>query len=87
MGPSTDDYQEFMTSLTEEDLLLVRLARDLYCDDWDAMVEDLRDRQQGRAYVFEVPADRLGDHLRRIERLQQFEMRFSIKISSLLKGE
>ena len=87
MGPSKNEREEFLARLTEEDQLLVRLVHDLYSDNWTAMVEDLIDRQEGRTYVFELPAERLEDHLRRIDRLQNFELQQAVKLSSLLKGK
>ena len=54
--------------------------------DWDAMIEDVRDRQAGRPYLFDLGQERLADHLTRIQRLQTYERQHKIKLVSFLPG-
>lgn len=86
MTESHAAHRGFVESLSPEDTLLVRLVEDLYDGDWDAMIEDVRDRQAGRPYLFDLGQERLADHLTRIQRLQTYEQKHRIKLVSFLAG-
>ncbi|MBI4615656.1 MAG: hypothetical protein HY720_18710 [Planctomycetes bacterium] len=81
-----ESHEEFVKSLSSEDTLLIRLAEDLFDGNWNAMIEDIRDRHAGRPYLFDIGHERLADHLNRIERLRDYETQHRIKLVSLLPG-
>jgi len=64
--------QKFAESLTSEERLLVALRDELYEGSWDDMIADLRNRLEGKPYIFKL-ASRIEADLTRIERLKNFE--------------
>jgi len=84
--PQTDTDQRvkaFASSLSEEEVMLVRLRDELYDGRWDAMLADLNDRLQGKPYVFKL-AHRIQDDIERIERLHRFERQNSVNLAQYL---
>ncbi len=86
MTDPREAHGAFVETLVPEDTLLVRLVEDLYDGDWEAMIQDVRDRQAGRPYLFDIGQERLADHLVRIERLREYETKHRIKLVSFLPG-
>jgi len=74
---------QFVERLTREERMLIVLKRELYDGSWDGMVADLEARLQGRPYVFKL-ANRIGDDLERIGRLQAFEVEEGVDLSDLV---
>jgi len=64
--------QKFAESLTGEERLLVTLRDELYEGSWNDMIADLRNRLEGKPYVFKLTS-RIEADLVRIERLKNFE--------------
>jgi len=75
--------EEFVTSLTPEERLLVRLKAELYEGSWDELVADLEARLQGRPYILKL-ATRIEDDLARIRRLRAFEQKHGIRLEDFL---
>jgi len=71
--------QEFVSRLTEEERMLILLHRELYENSWLAMLNDLRNRLDGKPYIFKL-ANRIKDDVERIERMQKFEARHNIDL-------
>ena len=76
--------QEFVSRLTEEERMLILLHRELYENSWQAMLNDLRNRLDGKPYIFKL-ASRIQDDIARIEKLQSFEREHNVKLSDLIK--
>ena len=74
---------EFVASLSEEEIMLLRLRDELYEGRWDAMLADLNDRLQGKPYVFKL-AHRIQDDIERIERLNRFERQYSVDLARFI---
>jgi len=72
--------KEFVASLSEEEIMLLRLRDELYDGRWDAMLADLNDRLQGKPYVFKL-AHRIQDDIERIERLNRFERQCNVDLA------
>lgn len=88
----TDSHGEFARKLRSEDKILIRLVEDLFDGNWDAMIEDVRDRQAGRPYLFEQPwasnaAERLSEHLDWIQRLRDYEAEHKIRLVNYLEDD
>ena len=84
--PQTDADQRvkaFVSGLSEEEVMLVRLRDELYDGRWDAMLADLNDRLQGKPYVFKL-AHRIQDDIERIERLHRFERQNNVNLAQCL---
>lgn len=81
---ATAQAEEFLSRLTEEERMLVVLHGELYENSWQAMLNDLRNRLEGKPYIFKL-ASRIQDDIARIEKLQSFEREHNIKLSDLIK--
>ncbi len=81
---STARAQEYVSRLTEEEQMLIMLHRELYENSWQAMLNDLRNRLDGKPYIFKL-ASRIQDDIARIEKLQSFEREHNVKLSEFVK--
>jgi hypothetical protein len=75
--------RQFVTSLSEEEIMLLRLRDELYEGRWDSMLADLNDRLQGKPFVFKL-AHRIQDDIERIERLNRFERQNSVDLAKFI---
>jgi hypothetical protein len=71
---------EFIDSLSEESRMLVVLKAQLYAGSWEPMLDDLRNRLDGKPYIFKL-AGRIREDIERIERLMQFEAEHGIDLA------
>ena len=74
---------DFAEALSEEHRMLVVLKAQLYGGSWEPMVDDLRNRLDGKPYIFKL-ASRIQDDIARIEKLQSFEREHNVKLSDLI---
>lgn len=65
-------HVNFYESLSEEETMLITLREELYGGIWGKMEQDLRDRLQGRPYIFKL-VNRIEEDLHRIEKLKGYE--------------
>ncbi|MBM4016745.1 MAG: hypothetical protein FJ288_00205 [Planctomycetes bacterium] len=75
--------KQFVATLGEEEIMLLRLRDELYGGRWDAMLADLNDRLQGKPFVFKL-AHRIQDDIERIERLNRFERQHSVNLAKFI---
>jgi len=66
------EVARFVAELNDEERMLVLLKTELYEGSWQAMLEDLSNRLDGKPYIFKL-ANRIRDDVERIKRLQNFE--------------
>ncbi|NIA07385.1 MAG: hypothetical protein GWP14_07100 [Actinobacteria bacterium] len=78
--------RSFVEQLSPEEKMLVILKGELYEGDWASMLEDLRDRLEGRPYIFKL-ADRITEDISRIEKLQNFEQSHQADLADYVKPE
>ena len=78
--------RQFVAQLTPEEKMLVILKGELYEGDWSSMLEDLRNRLEGRPYIFKL-ADRITEDIARIEKLQNFEKAHQVDLAEYIKSE
>lgn len=76
--------KQFVAGLSEEEIMLVRLRDELYDGRWESMLADLRDRLQGKPYVFRL-AHPIQDDIDRIERLNRFERQHNVNLARYLR--
>ena len=79
------DVQRFVDNLAAEERMLVVLQRELYEGSWKAMLNDLRNRLEGKPYIFKL-ANRIRDDIERIETLQQFEEDHKVKLADFVQS-
>jgi len=78
-----DRARQFVAALSEEEIMLLRLRDELYDGRWEAMLADLRDRLQGKPYVFRL-AHPIQDDIDRIERLNRFERQHNVNLAKYI---
>ena len=78
--------RQFIAQLAPEEKMLVILKGELYEGDWSSMLEDLRNRLEGRPYIFKL-ADRITEDIARIEKLQDFEQTHQLDLAEYVKPE
>jgi len=74
-----DPHQEFVRSLDPEEEQLLILRDFLYEGDWSEMLQDLKDRQNGKPFIFKLKT-RIEEDLQRIERLRDYERKHGIDL-------
>jgi len=60
--------------------MLIVLKSQLYGSSWEPMLDDLRNRLDGRPYIFKL-ASRIQDDIDRIEKMQKFEKDYGIDLT------
>jgi hypothetical protein len=83
---SGNSHQDFWDGLTPEEKMLIALRNELYTGSWDLMEHDLRERLNGRPYIFRLVA-RIEEDLKRIERLRGYETTNNMNLGSVLDGQ
>ena len=78
--------RSFVEQLSPEEKMLVILKGELYEGDWGSMLEDLRDRLEGRPYIFKL-ADRITEDISRIEKLQNFEQSHKVDLADYVQPD
>jgi hypothetical protein len=71
------DFQKIIAQLTDEEHMLIRLQAELYEGSWDALLNDLCNRLEGRPYIFKLP-NKVRDDITRVKKLRSFEERYDI---------
>jgi hypothetical protein len=63
---------DFIKSLSAEHKMLIVLKSQLYGGKWEPMYQDLKNRLEGKPYIFKL-ANRINDDIERIEEMRKFE--------------
>ena len=71
---------DFVNGLNDESRMLVVLKAQLYDGRWEPMLDDLRNRLDGKPYIFKL-ASRIQDDIERIERMAEFESEHNIDLA------
>ena len=81
LGASVEERaRQFVATLSEEEIKLLRLRDELNEGRWDSKLADLKDRLQGKPFVFKL-AHRIQDDIERIERLNRFERQNNVDLA------
>ncbi len=78
------EIEAFVNGLSEEQKMLVLLKKELYENSWDAMLNDLNNRLDGKPYIFKL-ANRIKDDIERIQALQTFETSHNIDLTQYVQ--
>ncbi len=81
---TTSKVIDFVSRLSGEEAMLVTLKKDLYEGSWDTMLIDLKNRLEGKPYIFKL-ANRIIDDIKRIEMLQDFEVQQQVDLADYIK--
>lgn len=77
---------EFAASLTEEECMLVVMRDDLYESSWERMERDLRNRLNGRPYIFKL-VNKIEADLATIAFFRCYEEKHAVDIGAILGEE
>ncbi len=69
----------YVDQLTDEHRMLVVLKSQLYGGDWSPMLDDLKNRLEGKPYIFKL-VNRINDDVERIEGMKAFEQAHHIDL-------
>jgi len=72
--------KQYVRNLTEEYRMLVLLKAQLYEGSWEPMLDDLRNRLNGKPYIFKL-ANRIQDDIERIEQMMKFEKEYNVDLA------
>lgn len=88
MVPSgtVDSHQAYVKSLNPEEEQLIILRDFLYEGDWEDLLQDLRDRQSGKPFIFKLNT-RIEEDLQRIEQLRMYERRNGVNLGRYIRPE
>jgi len=75
---------DYVDSLSQESRMLVVLKAQLYAGSWEPMLNDLRNRLDGKPYIFKL-ANRIQDDIERIEQMMQFEAGHSVDLTEYVR--
>ena len=79
-----DEIISYANSLSPEEVMLIVLKKQLYSGKWSNMVSDLKNRLQGKPYVFKL-VNRINDDIDRIVRLSDFELQNRVDLSKYVE--
>jgi len=75
---------DYVDRLGQECRMLVILKTQLYGGSWEPMLDDLRNRLNGRPYIFKL-ANRIQDDIERIEQMREFEAKQGIDLADFIQ--
>jgi uncharacterized protein (DUF1786 family) len=75
---------DFITGLSDEHRMLVILKAQLYGGTWEPMLDDLKNRLEGKPYIFKL-ANRIKDDIERIEQMRKFEEEHNIDLTEYVE--
>ena len=74
----------FVAVISDEHRMLVILKAQLYGGTWEPMLDDLRNRLEGKPYIFKL-ANRIKDDIERIEQMRKFEEENNIDLADYVE--
>lgn len=75
---------DFVAGLSDEHRILVILKAQLYGGTWEQMLDDLKNRSAGKAYVFKL-INRINDDIERIEQMRKFEEEHNVDLTEYIE--
>jgi hypothetical protein len=71
--------KDFVKGLSSEHKMLIILKAQLYGGKWEPMDQDLKNRLEGKPYIFKL-ANRINDDIERIEQMRKFEQQHNVNL-------
>jgi hypothetical protein len=81
MAGSTEKY---CAQLSADERMLITLRDELYDGSWEQMLKDLKDRLEGKPYIFKL-VNRISADIQRIEKLGEYEKKHKVNLADYLK--
>ncbi len=81
---ASQKIQAILDKLTEQDKVLIICAYQLYEGNWDALLNDLLARLEGRPYVLKL-GERIKEDIERVHKLVEIERKHKIKLGDYVK--
>ena len=78
------NLSDFVDRLSDEHRMLVVLKAQLYGGTWEPMLDDLKNRLEGKPYIFKL-VNRIKDDIERIEQMQNFEEEHNIDLADYVE--
>jgi hypothetical protein len=78
---AVDDY---IAGLSEEHRMLVILKSQLYGGSWEPMIDDLKNRLEGKPYIFKL-VNRIKDDIERIQEMKKVEENYKIDLADFIE--
>ena len=75
---------EYIARLSEEHRMLVVLKSQLYGGSWEPLLDDLKNRLEGKPYIFKL-VNRIKDDIERIQEMKKFEESYHIDLADLIE--
>lgn len=76
--------EDYVSRLTNEHKMLVVLKVQLYGGSWEPMLDDLKNRLDGKPYIFKL-VNRIKDDVERIESMKAFEQKHGVDLSDYVE--
>jgi hypothetical protein len=83
-GKKGSSHEEYCARLSPDERTLIVLRDEIYTGSWDLMLGDLRDRLEGKPYIFKL-VNRIQDDIQRIEKLRDYEKKNRVNLADYLK--
>lgn len=74
----------YIAGLSDEHRMLVVLKSQLYGGSWEPMLDDLKNRLEGKPYIFKL-VNRINDDLERIQEMKEFEEKNNIDLADFIE--
>ena len=78
------EVNDFVAGLSDEHRMLVILKAQLYGGTWEPMLDDLRNRLDGKPYIFKL-VNRIQDDIKRIEQMRKFEQEHNVDLAEYVE--
>jgi len=75
---------DFVAGLSDEHRMLVILKAQLYGGTWEPMLDDLKNRLEGKPYIFKL-VNRIKEDIERIEQMRNFEEQHNIDLAEYVE--
>ena len=75
---------DFVDGLSDEHRMLVVLKAQLYGGTWEPMFDDLKNRLEGKPYIFKL-VNRINDDIERIQQMQNFEEEHEVDLADYVE--
>ncbi len=82
---SKDAVTDFVKGLSAEHKMLIILKAQLYGGKWEPMYQDLKNRLEGKPYIFKL-ANRINEDIERIEQIRNFEQQHNVNLCDYVKS-
>ena len=74
----------YIAGLSNEHRMLVILKSQLYGGSWEPMLDDLKNRLEGKPYIFKL-VSRIKDDIERIQEMKEFEEKNNIDLADIVE--